>query len=90
MSARQLSILKVLIFLTALIPLVLLIVGVIDDSLGGKRWQTLHYTVYGIGILASVHYFWLVKPVALPYPLTYALLLAILPGWRLQHRIRRK
>jgi len=29
--------------------------------LGGKRWQRLHRLVYGSGIAAVVHYYWLVK-----------------------------
>jgi methionine sulfoxide reductase heme-binding subunit len=56
-------------------------------QLGGKRWQALHRSVYLIGILASVHYFWLVKITALIYPLTYATLLALLLGWRVKKRI---
>lgn len=53
-------------------------------KLGGKRWQGLHRTVYGIGVLACVHYLWLVKPVALMYPLGYALVFALLMGWRVR------
>lgn len=55
--------------------------------LGGKRWQALHRSVYPIGILATVHYFWLVKATALIYPLVYAVLLAILLGWRVKRRM---
>lgn len=72
-----------------LIPLALTSSNAAVRRLGGKRWQQLHYTVYAIGILASIHYFWLVKPVALPYPLTYALILALLLGWRARERMRR-
>lgn len=57
--------------------------------LGGKRWQTLHRSIYPIGILAAVHYFWLVKVTALIYPLIYSTILAILLGWRVRDRIRR-
>lgn len=56
--------------------------------LGGRRWQNLHRTVYAIGILACVHYFWLVKPIALLDPLLYACLLAILLGYRARERMR--
>ena len=72
-----------------LIPLALTSTNAAIRRMGGKRWQQLHYSIYAIGILASVHYFWLVKPVALPYPLTYALILAVLLGWRARERIRR-
>lgn len=56
-------------------------------KLGGKQWQSLHRSVYLIGILACVHYFWLVKATALVYPLIYAILLALLLGWRIKKRI---
>jgi len=56
-------------------------------QLGGKRWQSLHRSVYLIGILAAVHYFWLVKITAVIYPLSYAALLALLLGWRIKKRI---
>lgn len=57
--------------------------------LGGKRWQELHRSVYLIAILASLHYFWLVKVTALVYPLMYAGILAVLLGWRVRDRLRR-
>lgn len=57
--------------------------------LGGKRWQELHRTVYLIGILAAIHYFWLVKITAIIYPLIYSAILAFLLGWRVRERIRR-
>lgn len=55
--------------------------------LGGKRWQALHRSIYLIGILAAVHYFWLVKITAVVYPLIYTVLLALLLGWRVKKRI---
>jgi methionine sulfoxide reductase heme-binding subunit len=55
--------------------------------LGGKRWQALQRSVYLIGILATIHYFWLVKATALIYPLIYGSLLALLLGWRVKQRI---
>lgn len=55
--------------------------------LGGKRWQALHRSVYLIGILAAVHYFWLVKITAIIYPLIYATLLTILLAWRVRTRL---
>ncbi len=42
----------------------------------GKKWKQLHKLVYVIGILAVVHYLWLVKPGVLsPYP--YAAILVV-------------
>lgn len=52
--------------------------------LGGKRWQKLHRSTYLVGVLAAVHYFWLVKITAIFWPLLYAGLLAILLAWRVR------
>lgn len=57
--------------------------------LGGKRWQELHRSIYVIAVLATVHYFWLVKITAILWPLLYAAILAVLLGWRARERIRR-
>lgn len=57
--------------------------------LGGKRWQELHRSIYLIGILACVHYFWLVKATALVYPIQYSLLLCWLLGWRIRQRLQK-
>lgn len=57
--------------------------------LGGRRWQELHRTVYLIGILACVHYFWLVKATALLWPIAYTGLLALLLAWRVRERRRK-
>ncbi|HRH14569.1 MAG TPA: protein-methionine-sulfoxide reductase heme-binding subunit MsrQ [Azonexus sp.] len=58
-------------------------------KLGGRRWQELHRNVYLIGILAAVHYFWLVKATALLWPLAYSVALALLLGWRVRERRRK-
>ena len=58
-------------------------------KLGGRRWQELHRNVYPIGILAAVHYFWLVKATALLWPLAYSVALAFLLGWRVRERRRK-
>lgn len=59
--------------------------------LGGKRWMELHRTVYAIGILAVLHYTWLVKLDVLK-PALYGLVLAALLGvrawWRYQEKRR--
>lgn len=43
----------------------------------GKRWQTLHYGVYIVAILAPVHYLWSVKVIS-PTPVLYALVAIVL------------
>ncbi len=60
-------------------------------KLGGRRWQELHRSVYLIGLLAVLHYAWMVKA-DVSKPLVYALLVGILLGlrvwWRVQERNR--
>lgn len=48
----------------------------------GRRWQPLHRLVYLIAIGGVVHYWWLVKK-DITQPALYALVLAILLGYRL-------
>jgi sulfoxide reductase heme-binding subunit YedZ len=48
----------------------------------GRRWKRLHQLVYLIGILAILHFIWLVKA-DLRTPLIYAAILAFLLGYRL-------
>jgi sulfoxide reductase heme-binding subunit YedZ len=48
----------------------------------GKRWQQLHYLVYGIAILGVVHFYWLVKS-DISRPAQYGIVLALLLGYRL-------
>ena len=61
-------------------------------SLGAKRWQRLHRLVYAVAGLAILHFFWMragkndFAEVAV-----YAVLLALLLGWRLrQWQLRRR
>lgn len=49
--------------------------------LGGRRWQALHRSVYAIGILAVLHYSWLVKADQ-SQPLLYGGILVALLGLR--------
>ena len=51
----------------------------------GRRWQSLHNSVYVIGILGVWHYWWQVKLDAAE-PLVYAIILSALLGWRLWRR----
>lgn len=59
--------------------------------LGGRRWQSLHHSVYAIAILAVLHYAWMVKR-DLAWPLAYAAVAAVLLGlralWRAQEMRR--
>ena len=55
----------------------------------GRRWQQLHYAAYAVGILGVWHYWWQVKKDASDAQI-YAVILAVLLGFRLWHRYRRK
>lgn len=54
----------------------------------GRRWQTLHYSAYAVGILGVWHYWWQVKLDALD-PFVYAVILAALLGYRLRNRVKK-
>ncbi len=60
-----------------LIPLAATSNGYAIRRMGGRQWQALHRSVYGIAILAIVHYWWLVKADLLK-PIIYASILAAL------------
>ena len=47
----------------------------------GRNWARLHKLVYAIGVLAVLHFWWLVKS-DIREPLLYATILALLLGWR--------
>lgn len=51
-------------------------------SLGGRRWRLLHRLVYLVAVGGVVHYWWLVKKDT-GNPLVFAVLLAVLLGFRL-------
>lgn len=53
----------------------------------GRRWGQLHQLVYAVGVLAVLHFVWLVKS-DLREPLLYAGILALLLGLRLWWKLR--
>jgi sulfoxide reductase heme-binding subunit YedZ len=53
----------------------------------GRHWAQLHRLVYAIGVLAVLHFWWLVKS-DIREPALYAGILAVLLGWRLWKRLR--
>jgi len=57
------------------------------SRLGGKRWQLLHKAIYLTGILGVIHYIWRVKS-DIRNPLIYAVLLALLLGYRVWNKFR--
>lgn len=55
----------------------------------GRRWGQLHKLVYAIGVLAVLHFWWLVKS-DVREPLLYAAILAALLGWRAWKSVSRR
>lgn len=55
----------------------------------GRRWQQIHNSVYVVGILGVWHYWWQVK-LDIREPLIYAIVLAVLLGYRVWDNIRKK
>ncbi len=51
----------------------------------GRNWQRLHRLIYAIAILGVIHFWWLVKR-DLTEPIVFALVLAVLLGFRLYWR----
>ena len=48
----------------------------------GRSWNKLHYSAYAVGILGVWHYWWQVKR-DIAEPLVYAVILALLLGFRM-------
>ena len=68
-----------------LVPLAITSNNAMIRRLGGRQWQSLHRSIYVIGILAVTHYWWMVK-LDTTLPALYAVLLAVLLGVRLLWR----
>jgi len=72
-----------------LIPLAVTSTNRMVKRLGGKRWQRLHRLIYVSGILGVIH-FWMIVKSDIFYPAMFALVLAILLGYRLVSRKKSK
>ena len=58
--------------------------------LGAARWKMLHRAVYGVALLAILHFFWMrAGKQVFGTVAVYAAILAVLLGWRLISRVRR-
>lgn len=53
----------------------------------GRNWARLHRLVYAVGVLAVLHFWWLVKS-DVREPALYAAILAVLLGWRVLKHLR--
>lgn len=57
--------------------------------LGGRRWQLLHRMVYGVAVLAILHFWWMrAGKQDFAEVLVYAAILAVLLGWRVVRWLR--
>jgi sulfoxide reductase heme-binding subunit YedZ len=72
-----------------LIPLALTSNAMAIRTLGGKKWQELHRSIYLIAILACLHFLWQSKLDELAQPLAYAVVTGLLLWWRIQNRKQR-
>ncbi|MBX3627453.1 MAG: sulfoxide reductase heme-binding subunit YedZ [Rhizobacter sp.] len=60
-------------------------------ALGAKRWQMLHKLVYAVVLLGLLHFFWMrASKNNLAEVGVYAVVIALLLGWRVVHALRRK
>lgn len=75
--------------LTLLVPLAATSTSDMIKRFGGRNWRRLHRLVYLIGLLAVLHYLWLVKK-GVNDPYLYAAILAVLLGVRLWDWARRE
>jgi sulfoxide reductase heme-binding subunit YedZ len=59
-------------------------------TLGTRRWQWLHRSVYGVAALAVLHFFWMRTGKSdFTEVFVYAAIFAVLLGWRLHRRLTR-
>ena len=65
-----------------LIPLALTSTNKMMRRLGAKRWLALHKLVYAVAIGGVVH-FWMIVKADVTWPLTFAVVAALLLGYRL-------
>lgn len=75
--------------LTLMVPLAATSTNKMVKRMGGKNWQKLHRLIYPIAILGVIHYFWIQKS-DYSYPILFAIVLAILLGYRVYDRFRLK
>ena len=71
-----------------MLPLALTSTAGMIRRLGGRRWNVLHRLVYATAVAGVVHYWWLVKA-DISRPRIYALVVALLLGFRIVRAKRR-
>jgi sulfoxide reductase heme-binding subunit YedZ len=68
--------------LMTMVPLALTSTAGMIRRLGGRRWNLLHRLIYATGVLAVVHYWWLVKA-DIRRPLAYGIVVGALLAFRM-------
>lgn len=59
--------------------------------LGARRWQRLHRVVYGVAVLAILHFFWMrAAKNDVAEVMVYGAILAVLLGWRVRRLLGRR
>jgi sulfoxide reductase heme-binding subunit YedZ len=66
-----------------LVPLAVTSTAKMVKRLGGKRWAALHRMIYVIVVLGTIH-FWMAVKRDITLPLIFALIFAVLLGYRLR------
>jgi sulfoxide reductase heme-binding subunit YedZ len=64
-----------------MIPLAITSTAGMVRRLGYRRWQMLHRAIYVSAVAGVIHFYWLVKS-DVHLPLLYAVIMAVLLGWR--------
>ncbi len=72
-----------------LIPLAVTSTNSMIKRFGGKNWLRLHKLIYPIAILGVIH-FWMIVKSDLKYPALFAVILAVLLGYRLYDKYKPK
>jgi len=68
--------------LMTMVPLAATSTAGMIRRLGGRRWNLLHRLIYITGVLAVIHYWWLVKS-DISRPLAYGVVVGLLLGFRI-------
>ena len=68
--------------LMTMVPLAATSTAGMIRRLGGRLWNLLHRLVYVTGVLAVIHYWWLVKS-DISRPMAYGIVVALLLGFRI-------
>jgi methionine sulfoxide reductase heme-binding subunit len=68
--------------LMTMVPLAATSTAGMIRRLGGRRWNLLHRLVYATGVLAVIHYWWLVKS-DISRPMAYGIVVGLLLGFRI-------